>query len=349
MNPIKIIDYRPEHQPYFDKFNRKWIQELFEMEPVDEWVLTNPSKAILETGGAILMAEYLGNIAGTVGLRKMDEHTFEFTKMAVDENFRRRGIAEALSYASFEKAKEMGAKKVILYSNTLNAAAIKLYEKLGFVHVPVENDVYERANVKMEIELSNLHHSHDSESAELSELPLSIMRADASHAAAITTIGKKSFRNAFEPLFHSREELFEYLEYTYDPVKLARSLRKENNIYLLAWHEGEAVGFVKIKKHSLNELIESGAQMELQKIYVLPSYAGKGVGSALLNRTLQLAQEIGPDFIWLDTHISNKRAIRFYERNGFRKIGDHLFTIGRQTFAYYVMGIQVTANIAVSA
>jgi N-acetylglutamate synthase-like GNAT family acetyltransferase len=57
------------------------------MEPMDEWVLTNPDQAILEPGGTILMAEYDGIVAGTVGLRKVDEDTYEFTKMAVDKNF----------------------------------------------------------------------------------------------------------------------------------------------------------------------------------------------------------------------------------------------------------------------
>jgi len=155
MNPIKIIDYKPEHQPYFEKFNRAWIEELFEMEPVDEWVLTNPDKAILESGGAILMAEFEGVIAGTVGLRKVDQYSYEFTKMAVDERFRRKGIAEAISHASFKKAKTLGAKRVILYSNTKNAGAIKLYEKIGFHHVEVENDVYKRANVKMVIDIDD--------------------------------------------------------------------------------------------------------------------------------------------------------------------------------------------------
>jgi ribosomal protein S18 acetylase RimI-like enzyme len=151
MNAITILDYQPAHQPYFEKFNRAWIEEMFVMEPVDEWVVTNPDKAILEPGGAILMAAYDGMIAGTVALKKVDDHTFEFTKMAVDENFRRRGIAEAISFASFEKAASLGATKVILYSNTKNAGAIKLYEKIGFTHLPVEKGVYERANVKMEI------------------------------------------------------------------------------------------------------------------------------------------------------------------------------------------------------
>jgi len=161
MNEINIIDYRPEHQPYFEKFNRTWIEELFEMEPMDEWVLTNPGQAILVPGGAILMAEYDGVVAGTVGLRKVDAFSYEFTKMSVDKNFRRRGIAEAITYASFRKAKALGAKKVILYSNKLNAGAIKLYEKIGFRHVEVENTVYKRANVKMVIDIETAIHLAD--------------------------------------------------------------------------------------------------------------------------------------------------------------------------------------------
>jgi ribosomal protein S18 acetylase RimI-like enzyme len=153
MSSIRILDYQPAHQPYFEKFNRQWIEELFEMEPLDEWVLTHPQEAILNPGGAIIMATYNGLMAGTVALRKLDADTYEFTKMAVETSFRRRGIAEAISFASFRKAKELGARKIILYSNTKNAGAIKLYEKIGFVHLPVENDVYKRANVKMEIDL----------------------------------------------------------------------------------------------------------------------------------------------------------------------------------------------------
>ncbi|MEI9807915.1 MAG: GNAT family N-acetyltransferase [Bacteroidota bacterium] len=153
MSSIKILNYRPEHQPYFERFNRAWIEEMFEMEAVDEWVVTNPGKAIIEPGGAILMAEYDGIIAGTVGLRKVDDESYEFTKMAVDDNFRRKGIAEAISYASFRKAKELGAKTILLYSNKKNAGAIKLYEKLGFRHAEVEQGVYKRADVKMRIDI----------------------------------------------------------------------------------------------------------------------------------------------------------------------------------------------------
>ncbi len=156
MNDIRIIDYRPEHQPYFEKFNRNWIEKYFVMEPIDEFVLTDPEEALLKPGGAILMAEYDGEMAGTVALRKVDEKTFEFTKMAVDEKFRRRGIAEAISQASFTKARELGATMVILYSNSILTAAIRLYEKLGFKHMPVGNTGYIRSDVKMKIDIRDL-------------------------------------------------------------------------------------------------------------------------------------------------------------------------------------------------
>ena len=68
MEVIKILDYGSEHQPYFEKFNRQWIEKYFFMEPVDEFVLTEPEEALLKPGGAILMASYNGEIAGTVAL-----------------------------------------------------------------------------------------------------------------------------------------------------------------------------------------------------------------------------------------------------------------------------------------
>lgn len=178
-------------------------------------------------------------------------------------------------------------------------------------------------------------------------MSIKIIQADISHAASIVTIGKKSFRAAFEYMFNRKEELFEYLEYTYDPVKLAKSIRRKNNIYLLAFKEGEPVGFAKIKKHSLNDQIESGAQMELQKIYVLPEHHDSGIGTALLKEVKNLAREIYPDYIWLDTHISNENAVRLYERNGFKKMGRYFFTIGTQTFEYYLMGLPVAAGIPI--
>lgn len=150
---IELLHFKPEHQPYFESLNRVWIEDWFTMEEVDEWVLKNPEQAILKNGGAIVMATCNGEMAGTAGLRKIEDGKYEFTKMAVDQRFRRRGIARKICLACFKIALEKNATEILLYSNTKNANAILMYENLGFEHLPVEKGVYERANVKMRISI----------------------------------------------------------------------------------------------------------------------------------------------------------------------------------------------------
>lgn len=150
---LTIVDYQPEHQPWFEKFNREWIEEFFTLEPLDINVLKNPDQYILAPGGAILMATVHREIAGTVGLRYLEPGVFEFTKMAVDKKFRGLKIGQALAEAAIEKSKALGASKIILYSNTRQVPAIALYRKLGFVEI--HNDgLYARGNIKMELSLT---------------------------------------------------------------------------------------------------------------------------------------------------------------------------------------------------
>jgi ribosomal protein S18 acetylase RimI-like enzyme len=150
---IQIIDYRPEHQPYFEAFNRSWIEKYFWLEEIDKYVLQHPEEAIIKKGGAVLMATCNGEVAGAVALKKVNDDVYEFTKMAVHEAHRRKGIAEAITYAAFNKAKALGAKKVILYSNRILTPAIAMYHKLGFVEVPLEKGIYQRSDIKMEVAL----------------------------------------------------------------------------------------------------------------------------------------------------------------------------------------------------
>jgi ribosomal protein S18 acetylase RimI-like enzyme len=156
MSEITIVDFKPSHQLWFEQFNREWIEKFFFLEETDQYVLFHPQEAIIQKGGAILMALYNNEVAGTVALKKVDEDCYEFTKMAVGEAFRRKGIAEKLSLAAFERAAQLGASKVILYSQTSLEAAITLYRKLGFKEVPLESGVYKRADIKMEIDLNHV-------------------------------------------------------------------------------------------------------------------------------------------------------------------------------------------------
>ena len=67
---------------------------------------------------------------------------------------------------------------------------------------------------------------------------------------------------------------------------------------------------------------------ELSKCYVRADAHGRGVAAALLARTCDEALAWGVAGMWLGTNIANARAIRFYEKHGFARVGHKRFRLG---------------------
>ncbi len=111
---VEIIEYEEKYFQEFFDINAQWIGENFVLEEVDKYVLQNPDKAILEEGGAILLAKYDGEIVGTGALMKMPDGAFEFTKMGVWQHLRGLKIGEKLLIAAIERAKEMKVPRLFL-------------------------------------------------------------------------------------------------------------------------------------------------------------------------------------------------------------------------------------------
>src|SRR5215469_5621898 len=106
---IEIISYRPEHQPWFEKLNRHWIEKYFWMEPIDFEVLQHPDKHILNQGGIIFMGIYNKEIAGTAAVKFVKPGVYEFTKMAVDDKFQGKKIGKAIAEAAINWCKNSSA------------------------------------------------------------------------------------------------------------------------------------------------------------------------------------------------------------------------------------------------
>ena len=149
---IQIVDYQAEHKQRWKEINEAWVKKLYIMEEIDHQHCSHPELSILADGGQILIALADGEVAGTVGLLKEGEGIYEMIKMAVDERYRGQGIGEQLCLAAIEKAKSLNAKLFFLLSNTKGSqTAIALYRKLGFVEVPLENKLWDRADIQMEM------------------------------------------------------------------------------------------------------------------------------------------------------------------------------------------------------
>lgn len=77
--------------------------------------------------------------------------------------------------------------------------------------------------------------------------------------------------------------------------------------------------------------------VELSKVYVLAESHGTGAGAALMRASLDAARAAGAVTVWLGVNEENVRAIAFYERHGFAKVGDKHFVVGGRVEDDWVM------------
>jgi DNA-binding MarR family transcriptional regulator/N-acetylglutamate synthase-like GNAT family acetyltransferase len=152
---MSVRDFSDDLAEAFYRINAEWIQSMFVLEENDIRLLENPRELILDKGGAVLFAETpdLG-VVGTCAIMQMKDGWFELTKMGVLQAARGRKVGEFLLAATIDRAKAMGvADRLYLLTNRKCAAAIHLYEKLGFEHDPeimrLFGGRYERCDVAM--------------------------------------------------------------------------------------------------------------------------------------------------------------------------------------------------------
>ena len=132
---LAIRAFSDDLAPAFRDINAQWIGAMYRLEQTDIDVLDHPKERIIDRGGDILFVEAGGlGVVGTCALQSTGRDQYELTKMGVLESARGRKAGEFLLRAVIARAGELGARRLYLLSNKKSAAAIHLYEKLGFQH-----------------------------------------------------------------------------------------------------------------------------------------------------------------------------------------------------------------------
>jgi N-acetylglutamate synthase-like GNAT family acetyltransferase len=155
MNPaLTLHEYSDALAPHFHDINAEWISAMFTLEDTDRDVLSHPRERIIEPGGVILFVEAEGlGIVGACALQKTGPNSYELTKMGVRETARGLKAGEFLLAAILQRASELQADPLYLLTSSKCAAAIHLYEKLGFRHdaeiMQRYGARYQRCNVAM--------------------------------------------------------------------------------------------------------------------------------------------------------------------------------------------------------
>lgn len=147
---VSIVDFRPDHAEAWARLNTAWLAEGgFAIEAKDRRSIDDPHDVFLADGGRVFIVEREGEAIGCCALIRLDDG-FEVSKMTVTPAARGLGLARQLLQACEAAARETGAVRLYLETNSALTTAIALYESFGFVRLPARPTPYARADVFME-------------------------------------------------------------------------------------------------------------------------------------------------------------------------------------------------------
>ncbi|WVR04976.1 hypothetical protein IAU60_001988 [Kwoniella sp. DSM 27419] len=180
---------------------------------------------------------------------------------------------------------------------------------------------------------------------ELDRAGIVIRRARQDDTAGIVALGQEMFRATFEHTA-SPEAVQAYLDGTYTPDLISKTIGNPNRRCVVAVREGSdrVVGYVIMATDSVEECVESGAYdktIEIRSIYTHSTTHGTGLGKRLAEEAFEIARKEGCSHVWLGVLPENARAVAFYTKLGFRKIGSHEFRLGEHVDVDDIMIRQV--------
>lgn len=173
--------------------------------------------------------------------------------------------------------------------------------------------------------------------------PFHIRPATPADAGTLAVLGERTFRDTFAA-DSAAEDLDAYVRYAFPSDRVRAELEDEKNTCLLALagDSGTPLGYAKLRTGAPHPSVTGPAAIELQRLYVDRAVLGRGAGAALMQACLQTARFAGHRTLWLGVWEHNQRALAFYRKWGFRKVGGRVFRLGSDDQTDFIMERPVT-------
>ncbi|MBQ4802288.1 GNAT family N-acetyltransferase [Aquimarina sp. MMG015] len=162
----------------------------------------------------------------------------------------------------------------------------------------------------------------------MTPIELKIINVLPKDSRKLLEIGRQTFYDAFGPPYNTPENIDYYLNQSFTLEKITSEVLNPESQFFFTLYKDEIIGYFKLNTGKAQTELIKGESIEIERIYVIKEYQGKGIGQQLLDTIILIAKHQKKDFIWLGVWDENTDAIRFYERNGFKTFDKHSFMLG---------------------
>lgn len=142
-----------------------------------------------------------------------------------------------------------------------------------------------------------------------------IKQCDIKQADLLHNIAIQTYKQTYTYLW--QDDGAAYLKRFYEKVRLEKDLATAGVTYFLVYSDNKAAGYFKVKENSIapGNLQQS---LEIDKLYLLQQFIGRGIGKTVMNFIFDLAKQQQCPVLWLKVMESSPARL-FYEAYGFKQ------------------------------
>lgn len=173
--------------------------------------------------------------------------------------------------------------------------------------------------------------------------PLTLRHASANDAPALADFAATAFWDTYREI-DDPEDLADYIAEHFRPEAMAEAITDPTATTLLAEAGAELAGYAVLRRVAAPPCVAGPAPIELARFYLGKAHIGQGQGAQLMLAVHAEARRLAAQTLWLGVYDRNLRAVRFYERFGFVKVGGKEFAFGGKIYIDPIYAAPVRAG-----
>ena len=157
----------------------------------------------------------------------------------------------------------------------------------------------------------------------------------------LALLGRLTWVESHGHFIEDKNDVLKYLKENFSVSKTKQNLNSSMQHFYIIYADNLPVGYAKLVVNASSEHVRSQNSCKLERIFILNDFIPLKIGQQLLTFVEAQAKKLLLDTLWLSVYIKNKRAIRFYERNEFLKVGELNFSVNEKVYENIVFSKKI--------
>jgi GNAT superfamily N-acetyltransferase len=150
-------------------------------------------------------------------------------------------------------------------------------------------------------------------------MSIQIKACQPSDNALLSEVAIKAYNDHYLYLWDDGGEFYRHANFTTEQFE--KQMNDLNTQFYLIYKDEQAVGFLKLNIHQAFQNYTEQQALELERIYLMKSATGQGIGAKVMDFVLSLAKEKQKTIVWLKS-MDSSPSVKFYQQHGFVVVGE---------------------------